>query len=398
MRENTVHLSCSFCGKPRHEVDKLIVSDGSAVCNECIEFCSSILSKEKNNKLKSDINISQILDPIKIKNYLDQHVIGQEDAKIVLSVGIVNHFKRLFYKHEITIEKSNILIFGPSGSGKTLMVKLIAEYLDIPFVIADATTLTEAGYVGEDVESVIGRLWVESDYDINKCERGIVFLDEIDKIGRKSESATVTRDINGEGVQQALLKLVEGTKCRVANGLSKKQSSPESVEIDTTNILFIAGGAFTELDEIIRKKTHNKGIGFGAVVKDEVVDRSLVEPDDLVRFGMIPEFTGRFPVITWTKDLTKDDLIAILNETKNSQLNQMKFYFQTDDIELEFDRKAIEQIAEQALNLKIGARGLKSILEKILNPYMFDMSNLKNQGIKSLLIDEKLVKYTHNKK
>lgn len=394
----TVHLNCSFCNKPRNEVEKLIVTEGSAVCNECIELCSNILRKEKFDKLKQDPKINRALDPVKIKDYLDQYVIGQDDAKITLSVAVVNHFKRIYFQQPVEIEKSNILMFGPSGSGKTLLAKSIARYLDIPFVIADATTLTEAGYVGDDVDSVISRLLAEADYDVARCQQGIVFLDEIDKVSRKSESATLTRDVSGEGVQQALLKLVEGTKCRVSVGLNKKHPNLEQVEVDTTNILFIAGGAFTELDDIIAKRQTNRGVGFSASIDKGQVDRSCAEPDDFVRFGMIPEFTGRFPVVTYTAELTKDHLIAILTDTKNSVIKQMQFYFEADGIDLVFDSEAIEAIAEQALVLKTGARGLKAILEKLLNPYMFGIATLKEQGIKTLTIDKDLIKYTNKNK
>ena len=397
MAENTLNLSCSFCGKKRSQVEKLIVGDGSAVCNECVDLCSNILSKERNDKLRRDSNISHKLNPVQIKTHLDQHVIGQDHAKIALSVGVVNHFKRMYFKPEVSVEKSNILMFGPSGSGKTLLVKKVAEYLDIPFVIADATTLTEAGYVGEDVESVINRLFTEADYDVERCQQGIVFLDEIDKISRKSESATLTRDVSGEGVQQALLKLVEGTKCRISTTASKKHPNLEQIEIDTGKILFIAGGAFTDIDDIIAKRQSNRGIGFAASVYNTSVDRSSVEPDDFVRFGMIPEFTGRFPVITHTSELTKEDLIAILTNTKNSLVRQMQFYFEVDGIALTFTDDAIDYIAEQAIKLNVGARGLKNILERILNPYMFGISALKEEQIEELTIDLKTVKYSITK-
>jgi ATP-dependent Clp protease ATP-binding subunit ClpX len=390
---NVTQISCNFCGKGRSQVDKLIVGNEAGICNECLDLCANILDKERMDKLRKDKKFEKILDPVKIKEHLDQFVIGQDQAKITLAVGVVNHFKRILLNPKIELEKSNILMFGPSGSGKTLLARTVAKFLNIPFVIADATTLTEAGYVGEDVESVISRLFSEAEYDVERCEQGIVFIDEIDKISRKSESATLTRDVSGEGVQQALLKLIEGTKCKVSSGNNKKHPNLEQIEINTEKILFIAGGAFTELDDIIAKRQNKKGIGFGASVDIGKLDRSATEPDDFLKYGMIPEFTGRFPVVTYTNNLSKSDLIDILIKPKNSLILQMQFYFEADDIELVFEQAAVDAIAEQAYNMQTGARGLKNILEKLLNPYMYVLPTLKAQGIEKIEINERTVKY-----
>ena len=389
MANNTVQfVKCNFCGKDRAEVEKLIVANDAGICNECIELCTGILDKERIDKIKQDKKVNKILDPVKIKQYLDQFVVGQDQAKMTLAVGVTNHYKRVFFKPKVEVEKSNVLLFGPTGSGKTLLVKIIARYLNVPFVIADATTLTEAGYVGEDVESVITRLLAEAEYDVERCEQGIVFLDEIDKIGRKSESASLTRDVNGEGVQQALLKLVEGTKCKVPG-----HKKLEDVEVDTSKILFIAGGAFVDLDKIIANRQSGTGMGFGAAVEQAEPDRTQVSPEDFVKFGMIPEFTGRFPVTVYTEALDQAALIRILTGTKNSLIKQMQFYFESDNVDLEFTEGAVEAIAEKALAMDVGARGLRAILEKILMPYMFALGELKKQKVKKITITEKTVKY-----
>jgi ATP-dependent Clp protease ATP-binding subunit ClpX len=385
---NVQFVKCNFCGKDRAEVEKLIVANDAGICNECIDLCVGILDKERIDKIKQDKKVNKILDPVKIKQYLDQFVVGQDQAKMTLAVGVTNHYKRVFFKPKVEVEKSNVLLFGPTGSGKTLLVKIIARYLNVPFVIADATTLTEAGYVGEDVESVIGRLLAEAEYDVERCEQGIVFLDEIDKISRKSESASLTRDVTGEGVQQALLKLVEGTKCKVTG-----HKKLEDVEVDTSKILFIAGGAFVDLDKIIATRQNGTGMGFGAAVEQSEPDRTQVSPEDFVKFGMIPEFTGRFPVTVYTEALDKSALIRILTGTKNSLLKQMQFYFESDDVELEFTDGAVEAIADKALEMAVGARGLRAILEKILMPYMFALGELKKQKVKKITITEKTVKY-----
>jgi len=369
--------SCNFCSKDKADVAKLIVANNVGICDECIELCSSILSKEKNEELKKEKRIGGILDPVKVKKYLDHHIIGQNDAKVTLSVAVVNHYKRIYFKPHNDIEKSNILIFGPTGSGKTLMAKMIAKYLKVPFVIADATTLTEAGYVGEDVESLVSRLLAEAEYNIEKCEQGIIFIDEIDKIARKSENPFV-RDVSGEGVQQALLKLVEGTKCKVNIGGNRRNVMADSVEIDTKNILFIAAGAFGEVDKIINNRlSPGSKMGFGGTVGTVETDRTQFQHEDFIKFGMIPEFTGRFPLITYVEDLTLSDMTAILTDTKNNLIRQMQFYFKIDNVELVFTDDAVREIAQQAMTMKSGARGLKSILENLLKPYMFNIEAIK---------------------
>lgn len=386
---------CNFCGKSRNEVHKLIVANDAGICDECIDLCSNILSKEKNDELKKEKKLNGILDPVKVKRFLDAHIVGQDQAKITLSVAIVNHYKRIYFKPNNEIEKSNILIFGPTGSGKTLLAKKIANYLKVPFVIADATTLTEAGYVGEDVESMISRLLAEADYDVERCEQGIVFIDEVDKISRKSENPSV-RDVSGEGVQQALLKLVEGTKCTVKIG-NRKNVATDSVEIDTSNILFIAAGAFTELDKIIERRSENNRIGFTAGLESNKLDRSKFLHDDFVKFGMIPEFTGRFPIVTYVDDLDLNSLVRILIEPKNNLIKQMQFYFDIDNIELKFTDKAILTIAELAVEMKSGARALKGILEKVLQPFLFEIESIKKSGQKIIEIDETVVKNNFDK-
>jgi ATP-dependent Clp protease ATP-binding subunit ClpX len=369
--------TCNFCAKGRSEVAKLIVANDVGICDECIELCGNILNKEKNEQLRKDKKIGGALDPVKVKKYLDHHIVGQAAAKKTLSVAVVNHYKRIYFKPQTEIEKSNILIFGPTGSGKTLMARRIAKYLKVPFVIADATTLTEAGYVGEDVESLISRLLAEAEYNVELCEQGIVFIDEIDKISRKSENPLV-RDVSGEGVQQALLKLVEGTKCRVTVGANKKNVVMDSVEIDTKNILFIAAGAFSELDKIISDRNNQSSkMGFTSTIDKQIVDRKQVQQADFVKYGLIQEFTGRFPIITHVDNLTLDDMISVLTEPKHNLIKQMQFYFNIDNIELTFTEQAVRIIAEQALAMKSGARALKSILETILEPYLFDIETIK---------------------
>ena len=390
------HIHCNFCGKGRSEVDKLIVANDAGICNECIDLCSNILTKEQNDRIRADKKITRALDPVKIKTYLDKYIIGQDDSKVALCVSLVNHYKRVFLNSSIEIEKSNLLVLGPTGSGKTLMARAAARYLNVPFVIADATTLTQAGYVGEDVESVIGRLLSEAENDIERCQQGIVFIDEIDKIGRKSESATITRDVSGEGVQQALLKLVEGTKCSVTVNGSKKHPSVETVEIDTTNILFIAAGAFDGLEKIMDRRRNKTSMGFNTSVKVADTTDQRVEPEDMVQYGMIPEFIGRFPIMVRTQELGLEDLTRILIEPHNSLLKQMQFFFEADGIELDFENEALLAIAQQAYDQKTGARGLKSVMERLLMPYMFDLLTLKSSGVKKIKIKEDTVKYNHD--
>ena len=383
-------MSCDFCGKARAEVTKLIVANDAGICNECIDLCHDILEKERIDLIKTDRRIGRLLNPVKVKQFMDQYVIGQEDAKRALAVAVVNHYKRVNFKSKLEMEKSNLLMFGPTGSGKTLLAKTVARYLNVPFVIADATTLTQAGYVGEDADSLISRLLSEADNDVEKCQSGIVFIDEIDKIGRKSESASLTRDVSGEGVQQALLKLVEGTVVRVSAVGSKK----EYVEIDTTNILFIAGGAFDGLDKIIEGRKQGNSIGFTSKPLDvSNVDRAI--PKDFMKYGMIPEFVGRFPVAVKLDPPSIETMVRILVEPKHSILAQQQFYFLADGIALEFEDAAVLAIAQQALDLGIGARGLKTVIDDVMMPIMYTIPDLKKQDIKELTITEGMI--TNNK-
>jgi ATP-dependent Clp protease ATP-binding subunit ClpX len=390
MKQNETLENCSFCGKHKDVVAKLIVGVDVAICNECVDLCE--------NLLKEEIVIAKpatpTLDPMAIKSHLDQYVIGQDTAKRVLAVAIANHYKRINNTDKNTeIEKVNILMLGPTGSGKTLLARSVARYLDVPFVIADATSLTEAGYVGDDVESLISRLYAAADYDAKKCERGIVFLDEVDKISRRSESASITRDVSGEGVQQALLKLVEGTKCRIVPQGGRKHPSGETVEIDTTNILFIAGGAFVGLDNLVRNRTSGTSIGFSGQVKSKQDKPSLdqVNPEDIIKFGMIPEFVGRFPTWVALEELTRADLIEILINIKHSYIEQYQWLFRQDQVELEFSRAALETIADNTMKNKTGARGLHSELERVLMPHMYRLSEYARNGINRVEIDEHMV-------
>ena len=376
--------TCSFCGKHKDVVTKLIVSDDVAICNDCVDLCQTLLDDEK------PVPAAPVtLDPFEIKKHLDQFVIGQHRAKQVLSVAIVNHYKRVGNQDpDVEIEKTNILMLGPTGSGKTLLARSVARYLDVPFVIADATSLTEAGYVGDDVESLISRLFAASGNDIEKTQRGIVFIDEIDKISRKSESTSITRDVSGEGVQQALLKLVEGTKCRITPQGGRKHPSGETVEIDTRNILFIAGGAFVGMEAVIKNRVKGTSIGFGAQVSEkDVSSLDQVTPDDLVRFGMIPEFVGRFQSWVALQELSKDDLIRILTEIKYSYISQYNWLFEQDSVELNFTPASLELIAERTIKNKTGARGLHSELERVLLPHMFHLTQYRKQGITVVDID-----------
>lgn len=385
MADTIVH--CSFCNKHKDQVGKLIVGDNVAICNECVDLCGNLIKGTKK-KTKS----LAVPDPQDIKNYLDQHIVGQQSAKVVLSVAIANHFKRL-NKDNNNIQKANILMIGPTGTGKTLMARSVAEYLDVPFVIADATTLTEAGYVGDDVESLISRLYAAAGNDVERTQRGIVFLDEVDKIARKSESATVSRDVSGEGVQQALLKLVEGTKCRIPAQGTRKSSNTDTVEIDTTNILFIAGGAFVGLENIIKNRVQGTSIGFGAIVSDSAtkIDFDSMIPDDLAKYGMIPEFIGRFSGYVCLHGLDKNQLVNILTSIKNNFVEQYQWLFDQDGIDLQFDPDSLDLIAERTLQTKTGARGLHSELERVLLPHMFDLPRYRQQNILKVLINKEQV-------
>ena len=385
MKSTDSITTCSFCAKHKDAVAKLIVGEDVAICNECVELCETLLKDENIIKIDSPI----VMDPEHIKNHLDQYVIGQDRAKQVLSVAVVNHYKRITNPNpDIEVEKCNILMLGPTGSGKTLLAKTVARYLDVPFVIADATSLTEAGYVGDDVESLISRLFAAAGGDIAKTQRGIVFIDEIDKISRRGESASITRDVSGEGVQQALLKLVEGTKCRVTPTGNRKHPTGDMIEIDTTNILFIAGGAFVGLDNVVKNRVRGTSIGFGAqVTSDTNVHLDQTTPEDLIKFGMIPEFVGRFPSWVALQELDKEDLIRILLDVKHSYIAQYSWLFEQDQVELEFSPDALETIADRTILNKTGARGLHSELERVLLPHMFYLASYRKQGINRVYID-----------
>ena len=377
---------CSFCGKHKDKIGKLIVSQAVAICNECVDLCQTLLTDTKKDPA-SKTSSQAIPDPQAIMQYLDEHVVGQTQAKRVLSVAMVNHYKRIS-RPGTDIQKANLLMIGPTGTGKTLLARTVARYLDVPFVIADATCLTEAGYVGDDVESMIARLLSAANGDVTACERGIVFLDEIDKIARKSESATVSRDVSGEGVQQALLKLVEGTRCRVPAPGSRKGPGSDMVDIDTTNILFIAGGAFVGLERITQNRVQGTAMGFAANIGAAASTEITVVPDDLVRYGMIPEFVGRFCTYVGLQDLTKPELIHILTGVKSNLVAQYQWLFEEDGIDLEFDTESLDLIAERTLQTRTGARGLHNELERVLLPHMFDLPRYNKQDIVKVMINK----------
>ena len=377
---------CSFCGKHKDKIGKLIVSQAVAICNECVDLCQTLLTDTKKDPA-SKTSSQAIPDPQAIMQYLDEHVVGQTQAKRVLSVAMVNHYKRIS-RPGTDIQKANLLMIGPTGTGKTLLARTVARYLDVPFVIADATCLTEAGYVGDDVESMIARLLSAANGDVTACERGIVFLDEIDKIARKSESATVSRDVSGEGVQQALLKLVEGTRCRVPAPGSRKGPGSDMVDIDTTNILFIAGGAFVGLERITQNRVQGTAMGFAANIGAAAGTEVAVVPDDLVRYGMIPEFVGRFCTYVGLQDLTKPELIHILTGVKSNLVAQYQWLFEEDGIDLEFDTESLDLIAERTLQTRTGARGLHNELERVLLPHMFDLPRYRKQDIVKVMINK----------
>lgn len=388
MEEENKLSHCSFCGTNKEYVKKLIVGDGTAICSDCVELCNELIADE--SKIESTEPVINY-DPESIKTYLDTHVIGQEQAKIVLSVAISNHYKRITHPpKDIEIQKGNVLIVGPTGSGKTLLAKTVAKYLKVPFVVADATSLTEAGYVGDDVESMINMLLNAAGGDVKQAERGIIFIDEIDKIARKGESTSITRDVSGEGVQQALLKMVEGTICRVSGQGGRKHPGSDMLEINTKNILFIAGGAFVGLKDVITNRLSGTSIGFSANIKDNKVEGELSEvtPDDLTKFGMIPEFIGRFTTTVSIAELTKEQLVQVLTDVKNNYISQYKYLLGLDDIELTFSNDALDQIAENTLELKTGARGLHTEIERVLMPHMYHVGKYKENKIKALNINK----------